>query len=188
MHAGGANTVLRNNRKLLKKRSSRFKSKRTVMGLKDEDVIRKDEQNRRLTTMSASEIRKIGRKLRRRRRIETVFLLLIILAALIFVFSSFKFAVKVPKTVMLQTELQILSVDKPKTPADEYMDFGVYFYREGQFKRAETMFIKALQLQPDHCHAIDWLNNTRPLLKSNKDPKPRTSGNKNTTYHVYSME
>ena len=81
MHSGGANTVLRNNRKLLKKRADRYRKKRRVMGYGESDVLRDNESPKRLTRMSASELKLIGRKYRRRRRVETfVFLVLVGLA------------------------------------------------------------------------------------------------------------
>ena len=195
MHSGGANTILRNNRKLLKNRSSRFKSKRTVMGLKDKDIVRKEDDKKRLTTLSASEIKNIGRRLRRRRRIETAIVLILILGALLFIFSSFGPAEKIvtPDVVSTrlaepallpisnnQTDLQELAEDPQvqyrEEKAEHYLSFGVDFYRSGAYLRAQVMFEKALFYAPEHCHALDWLATTQKKIKSIKIEKRRARG------------
>ena len=177
MHSGGANTILRNNRKLLKKRSSRFKSKRTIMGLKDKDIRRDESENKKLTTWSASEIKRVGRKLRRRRRVETAIVLLLIFAALLFIFSSFGSYHKpeshaTPVTAKQfsknQTDLEEVSEDpyvqSKDVKAEQYMIFGREFFYSGQYRRALKMFEKALALSPKHCLAPAWIDNTNEQL------------------------
>lgn len=189
MHSGGANTILRNNRKLLKKRSSRFKDKRTIMGLKDKDIVKKDDQNRRLTTMSASEMRRIGRKYRIHHRIEMAIVLLLILAALIWVFSSFKAvptsitptytvttktlpkkAIKEVKTVVYNPK----TITNPK--AEDYMEFGRFLYRDGQYVRAKKIFLRVVAEYPNHCQAPSWLNTAQDKILQLKRQKTKKQG------------
>lgn len=164
MHSGAANTVLRNNRKLLNKRSDKFRSKRKVMGYTDADIAKFDDKNRRLTTLSASEMKRIGRKYRRRNRVETIIMLILVLSAIIWVFSSFSTAETTSKVIMLETHLEMISVDQPKTQEAAYMDFGRAFYYQGNFKRAKKMFENVLKLQPDHCQAQVWLVDTQEIM------------------------
>ncbi|MDC7998251.1 hypothetical protein [Gilvibacter sediminis] len=165
------------------------------MGLKDKDIVRKEDENKRLTTLSASEIKNIGRRLRRRRRIETAIVLILILGALLFIFSSFGSAdaVKVPDVVSTcttsavvlpisnnQTDLQELAEDPQvqyrEVRAEHYLSFGVDFYRSGAYLRAQVMFEKALFYAPEHCHAQDWLKTTQKKIESIKKEKRKARG------------
>lgn len=75
MHSGGANTSLKNNRSLLKKRKTMFRRRSDVNSLSDEKFLR-DKSKDSLVTLSASERRALGRKLRIRRRIEAAVIIL----------------------------------------------------------------------------------------------------------------
>lgn len=84
MHAGGANTTLKNNRNLLKKRKTMFRRRSDVFSLTD-DKIKKDNK-KRLVTMSASERRAIGRNLRIRHRIEFAVIMILIVGTFLWFF------------------------------------------------------------------------------------------------------
>ncbi len=68
---GQANASLKNNRNLLKKRKTIFRRNRSVSSLTDDKLLR-DKSKDSLITLSASERKAIGRKIRVKRRIETV--------------------------------------------------------------------------------------------------------------------
>ncbi|WP_435579272.1 hypothetical protein [Gilvibacter sp.] len=165
------------------------------MGLKDKDIIRKKDDKKRLTTLSASEIKNIGRRLRRRRRIETAIVLILILGALLFIFSSFGSpdAIEAPDVastsattaVLLpisnnQTDLHELAEDPTvqyrDVKAEQYLSFGVDFYREGAYSRAQLMFEKALFYEPQHCHAKAWLATTKKKIEIIKMEKRKARG------------
>ena len=88
MHSGGANTTLKNNRNLLKKRPSRFKYKRSHIAASGKGGLGSFYGDKILTTLSASELKRMGRRLRRRNRAERIVVLLLILTALLFVFRG----------------------------------------------------------------------------------------------------
>ena len=203
MHTGGANTVLKNNRKLLKKRTDRYRSKRTVMGLRDSDIKRKDDKNRRLTTMSASEIRKIGRKYRIRNRVEMIIVLSLILGVLIWMLFSLSGSNPIiltksdPETI---TSLKMKLINKADyigdngkvyiadPIAEDYIDFGRYLYMGGEYKRAEKMFVKALTLDQDNCQAETWLGETHEALKQKQGLKSEWTMKKQGNRYLYLVE
>ena len=86
MHSGGANTTLKNNRKLLKKRKTMFRRSGAVRSTTGENNSQEKSQDR-LVTLSASERKAIGRKLRIRRRIESGIIVVVICGLLWWIFA-----------------------------------------------------------------------------------------------------
>lgn len=166
MHAGGANTVLRNNRLLLKKRPDRFRRKRTVMGLKEKDIHKIQTDNQRLTTLSASEMKQIGRKYRRARRLEALIFSMIITAVIAFLLLMLLNMNAQETALAKQETIAWIEKESAKSPGDSYFSFGKDFYRDGQYKRAKRMFKNALEEDPNHCKAADWLMITQDKINN----------------------
>lgn len=80
MHSGGAQTALKNNRKLLKKHLRTHKKFKRWRSLSDDKYKRTPDKS--LITLSASERRAYGKRIRRRRKIEFVVIMTIVIVVI----------------------------------------------------------------------------------------------------------
>ena len=170
MHSGGANTSLKNNRNLLKRRKTRFRKRSDVNSLND-DRIKRDKSKDSLVTLSASERKAIGRKIRVRRRIEAA-VILIGLGAIFYWMFAWTAAPLLQATTqenasveeVLQTEPQI---KEPQSEVVIYLVFARQFISSKQFKMALRMCEKALLIAPNNTSALQLKEEIQIAIKEN---------------------
>ncbi len=172
MHSGGAQAVIRNNRKLLKKRVPTHKRYRKIRSLSDEQYKRSPVDN--LLTLSASERNNYGRKQRKKHRLEFIVILVVVLVALVLgILTLINSETIIPEDPVVTRSLTVsnipvISYSTNKALTQEqilerdfkaYVDFGDMFVEQGRHTKALKMYTTALKLKPDNTFLKEAIKN-----------------------------
>ena len=173
MHSGGAQTVLRNNRKLLKKRRSNKQRYNNIVSLSDAHYVKIPDKS--LITLSASERKSYSKSIRRKTRIEFILILILIIGAIIF--WGIKLSQEQPGPIYVKiitnsqsatgvsvleydTNLALTPEELLKQDFNAYMGFGDQFLKQEFYGKALKMYNKALTLFPDNADLKQLIKTT----------------------------
>ena len=181
MHSGGAQTTLKNNRKLLKKRMTTKQRYKRIISLHDSQYQKTPNPN--LITLSASERRRYSYAVRHKNRLEFTLIMLLVVGALLYFgyqlseeevvaqdseLITKKFTTSNIPVLEYQVERELTAQERLEQNFKAYIDFGDYFVADKQYSRAIAMYKKALEYKPESIETKQLIKDTYADFELNK--------------------